>query len=255
MKKALIIGINYKNDPSVALNGCINDLENISYILKNIYGYSSILQLRDDSNDETKVPTRKNILNELYNLISNSTPEDEIWFHYSGHGSQIRCVHGDKIDHLDEIIVPVDFKTKGYIYDDEIFNIIKTTKCKTFLMFDCCHSGSICELHWMFDCEDGESIIKSVNIEKQIENPNIFSICGCKNEQTSADAFSSETNEFIGAFTDSFIHVLKTHNFKIHLLELYVEACNYIKSKGFKQIPILCSSSMNPEYSFSYENS
>jgi len=250
MKKALVIGINYKNDPSIALNGCIDDIVNISTMLSNIYGYISIVQLRDDSHDLSKQPTRKNILNEMYNLIANSNSEDEIWIHYSGHGSQIRDIHGDKSNHLDEVIVPLDFKQQGFILDDEIFNIIKNTKCKTFLIFDCCHIASVCELHWMFDCEDGKSVIKSVNTEKQIANPNIYSICGCKNEQTSADSFSSELNQFVGAFTDSFIHVLKTSNYTINILDLYIGICNYIKSEGFQQIPILCCSSEKPNHQF-----
>jgi len=251
MKKALVVGINYKNDRTISLNGCINDIIDVSDLLTTIYGYNHIVQLRDDSPEPNKQPTRKNILNELFNLVANSNPEDEIWFHYSGHGSQTICVHGDrtKTNHMDEVIVPLDFRQQGFIFDDEIFNIIKNSKCKTMMIFDCCHSASVCELHWMFDCEDGKSVIKTINTVKEIENPNIFSISGCKNEQTSADA-SCKEHQSIGAFTDSMIHVLKNANYNIDLMDLYTGICSRIKSDGFEQIPILCSSSMTPSFIF-----
>lgn len=249
MKKALVVGCNYLNDPTIHLNGCIDDIVNISALLKEHYGYTCIVQLRDDSTKPEEQPTRNNILTELNKLIAGSSACDEIWFHYSGHGSRLH-IQGSDLNFQDDVIVPVDFKTKGFIIDDEIYNIIKNTKCKTFLIMDCCHSASVCELHWMFDCEDGEHILKSVNTQKQITCPFVYCISGCKNDQTSIDAFNTEKKEFTGAFTDALIHVLETKKYKTSLLQLYIDICVYIKSEGYLQTPILSCSSMIPSYTF-----
>ena len=146
-KKALLIGINYLADPSARLNGCINDVNNIADVLVDAYGYNlaDIVKLRDDVSNPSQLPTRVNILNQLRTIIASSANCSEIWIHYSGHGSRIRDTNGDETDGIDEIIVPVDFRTKGFIVDDEIFNIIQNSKCKTMLVFDSCHSGTICE--------------------------------------------------------------------------------------------------------------
>ena len=72
-----------------------------------------------------------NILVVLNNLVAQSADLTEIFFHYSGHGSQIRDVaSGDELDGRDEIIVPLDFRRAGIITDDDLFHIIKNVKCR-----------------------------------------------------------------------------------------------------------------------------
>jgi hypothetical protein len=39
-------------------------------------------------------PTRRNILNALGWLVSDAQPGDSLFFHYSGHGSQVRDYNG-----------------------------------------------------------------------------------------------------------------------------------------------------------------
>ena len=145
IKKALTIGINYLNTPNT-LYGCINDIENISDVLISQYGYlkENIVQLRDDTSSPNFKPTRSIILSNLKKLVNESGKLSEIWIHYSGHGSQIFDRSGDETDRLDEIIVPSDYERSGFITDDEIFNLIKDIKCKTILIFDSCHSSSMC---------------------------------------------------------------------------------------------------------------
>jgi len=152
VKKALLVGINYTNTPQQQLHGCIDDIVNISDLLVNNFNYdiNNIIMLRDDNNNATTIPTRKNILTHLSNLVKQSANLSEIWFHYSGHGSQINAVTNGKYNNLNEVILPVDYQTNGFIIDDEIYNIIKNVKCKMILVFDSCHSGSICELQWSF---------------------------------------------------------------------------------------------------------
>lgn len=245
VKKALLVGINYTNVQQRQLHGCIDDIVNISEILIDSFNYdiNNITLLRDDN--VTSMPTRINILTHLSNLVKQSANLSEIWFHYSGHGSQINAVTNGKYNNLNEVILPVDYQTNGYIIDDEIYNIIKNVKCKIFLVFDSCHSGSMCELQWSF-LYSGSSIIKSTNNNKSIANPNIFCFSSCKDSQTCADVYNNVKTQNVGVFTDSLIHCLRTNHMNVDVLKLYNDICVYIASNGFTQTPLLSCSSDSP---------
>ena len=246
IKKALTIGLNYKNTPN-ELYGCISDIVNISNVLTSQYGYlkENIVQLRDDSSSPNLQPTYLNILLNLTKIVNESDKLSEIWIHYSGHGSQMRDRNGDETDGLDETIVPMDYQRKGFISDDDIFNIIKNVKCKTILIFDSCHSGSVCDLQWSFDF-NGNGFIKTLNVNKEINNPFIVCLSGCKDAQTSADSFSDTYKMPMGAFTDALIYSMKSNGFNINILKLYADICLYLKSKNYPQKPLLSSSSVAP---------
>jgi hypothetical protein len=249
-KKAVLVGINYLND-SAKLYGCINDIVNVSEVLIDAYGYSSkdITFLRDDSTNPSERPTRANIIAQLTALVAQSGSLSEIWFHYSGHGSQVRDTTGDEADGLDEVLVPVDYRTAGMITDDMIFDIVKNSKCKTMLIFDSCHSGSICDLQWSFEYVNG-SFSKTTASNKRIANSNIVSFSGCKDPQTSADAYSTVQQQGVGAFTDTFIQCLRANNHNVSILKLYSDICVKIKRDGFTQTPLLSCSSVVPSYIF-----
>ena len=251
-KKALLIGINYNTNPEIKLNGCVNDIVNISNVLSNHFHYekSNIKELRDDSNDRTKMPTRENILHNLIELVNDSANLSEIWIHYSGHGSQMIDVKNPIKEGIEDVIIPVDYQQAGFILDIELFNIIQHSKCKTMMIFDCCHSGTVCDLEWCFQYKNN-SFTKYQIDEKEIKNPDIYCFSGCKDSQTSADAFSPRQQLSFGAFTDSFIHCLKENDFNMSILKLYADICKYILSKGYIQTPVLSSSSQIPNYIFS----
>lgn len=250
VKKALTIGINYTSLSYCALNGCIDDIENITEMLVKHYGYANdnIIQLRDDINNPVFQPTRYNILHYLNELINQSDKLTEIWIHYSGHGSQIKDKTGEELDGMDDIIVPIDYKTNGFIVDNEIYNIIKNSKCKTMLIFDCCHSGSVCDLQWSFEYNGTSEMTKTLNVNKHIYNPYVICLAGCKDSQTSADIYSNELKEPAGAFTDALIHCLKINNHQVSVLKLYANICTYLVSEGYSQKPILSCSSSSPYY-------
>jgi len=251
-KKALLIGINYVNNPNARLNGCIDDIININQVLTNNYEYNkeNIIQLRDDFSDSNAIPTRNNILKELTNLIDQTASLTEIWIHYSGHGSQIRDNNNDEVDKLDEVIVPLDYNISGFITDDEIFNIVKNTKCKTILLFDSCHSATICDLQWSFEYNNNGGFIKTQNNNKKINNPYVFSISGCKDIQTSVDSYDVTRKQYVGAFTNAFISCLSSNKFNANIIKLYADVCNCLKKNGFNQKPVLSSSSTIPSFIF-----
>lgn len=48
--------------------------------------------LTDDSKDPTYMPTRANITKAIRWLVGDAHSGDSLWFSFSGHGSQRRCV-------------------------------------------------------------------------------------------------------------------------------------------------------------------
>jgi hypothetical protein len=251
-KKALLIGIDYTSIPSIALNGCVYDVININRMLVDAYDYASanITILRDDINNPATLPTKANIINNLISLASDSANLEEVWIHYSGHGSQIPDRNKDEISGYDSILVPLDYKTKGFIVDDDLLNIIKRFACKTILIFDSCHSGSVCDLPWSFQYVSPTNWTKTKSNSVTINNPNIFMFSGCKDDQTSADAYFKMDKSAAGAFTNALITGLRYYRHNVSIGNLYQYVCVYLKSGGFTQIPILSTTSQSPNYTF-----
>lgn len=252
MKRALLIGCNYTSIPNVRLNGCINDIINVRNMLIDAYGYTSsnITILRDDTKNSAILPTAKNIMDNLYNVITNSAKYEELWIHYSGHGSNIRDRNKDEADGYDEVIVPLDYRTVGVITDDLIFEILKNAKCKTLLFFDSCNSGSVCDLQWSFETKNG-LFTKTMNPNHVIPNPNVFMISGCRDTQSSYDIYSNDNAEACGAFTNALITCLRNTDHNIGLVNLYEKICNILKTQGFvNQSPVLSCSAESPTYTF-----
>ena len=121
-KKALLIGINYFGQED-ELGGCINDVNNMKSLIRS-RGFTEdqdhMLILTDDQEDSRYQPTRMNIIEGMNWLVSGAQPNDSLFFHYAGHGSQISDQDGDEVDADDEIILPVDYQSAGEIVDDEM---------------------------------------------------------------------------------------------------------------------------------------
>jgi len=81
----------------------------------------------------------------IYWLLMDTRPGTNLFFSFSGHGSQVKDYSGDELNGLDETILPCDFKMAGQITDDELNDrLIKpimpgvTMNC----IIDACHSGN-----------------------------------------------------------------------------------------------------------------
>jgi hypothetical protein len=229
-KNALLIGCNYNNS-AYQLNGCINDVNNIKSMIKNV-GFNNINILTDDT--ETK-PNKSNILTELTKLLSNSNNNDLLFFSYSGHGSQLVDRNGDETDGRDEVMVPLDFNV---ITDDELKKIIQTylkPNVTLFALFDCCNSGTILDLKYQY--------LDSLNYDNYTENNkatdtpgNVIMISGCTDKQTSADAFINNISQ--GAMTWSFIESINS-NSKLSWRELIQNMRKLLTNSQYTQIPQL----------------
>ena len=53
-------------------------------------------------------------------LVSGAQPNDSLFLHYSGHGSQAKDHDSDEVDGYDETICPLDYASAGEIVDDEM---------------------------------------------------------------------------------------------------------------------------------------
>ena len=140
-KRALLIGINkYKAVPK--LQGSLNDIETMKQVLITRWGFpeANIMFLVDEQ------ATREGMLAALNRFVSETGPQDTVYIHYSGHGSQVADLNGDEPDdQLDETLVPQDGRTGTVpdITDDELdamFAKLPTTNA--FIVLDSCHSGT-----------------------------------------------------------------------------------------------------------------
>jgi hypothetical protein len=255
MKKALLIGINYINLPDISLKGCFDDVLNMRNVLIDAYDYRSkdIIMLRDDDTDPTKLPTKKNIEAMFEQLAESSSDLEELWIHYSGHGTLIKdknniFARDNNVANTDNLIVPMDFNDNGFIRDIDLLAIIQKIQCRAIFIFDCCHSGTICDLPWSFLYQSPTSCLIEKSNVTIMSNNNVYVFSSSKDSQTSADAYNAIDRQMAGAFTTSFITCLRNSHHNIPLLNLYRDVCIDLAQRGFQQTPVFSSSNPSPTY-------
>ena len=168
-KKAVYVGINYIGQKS-ELKGCINDVRNISQLFSKKYGFTQAVILTDDNPDDSKKPTYDNIISAMKWLVSDAKEDDSLIFHFSGHGGTVKDADGDEMDGFDESIMPCDYLTNGQIVDDEIYDILVAPLpkgCKLTAIFDSCHSGTIMDLPYTYQCQNKIEVIEN-DVRKEI---------------------------------------------------------------------------------------
>lgn len=255
MKKALLIGINYINSPDISLEGCFDDVLNMRNVLIDAYDYRStdIITLRDDDTDPAKLPTKKNIVSMFEYLAESSSDLEELWIHYSGHGTQIKnlknnFIRDDNVSKTDDVLVPMDYNDNGFISDLDLLAMIQKIQCRAIFIFDCCHSGTICDLPWSFQYQSPTSCLVKKSSVSIMSNNNIYVFSSSKDNQTSADTYNAIDRQMAGAFTTSFITCLRNSHHNIPLLNLYRDVCIDLAQRGFQQTPIFSSSNPSPSY-------
>ena len=239
--RALLVGINYVGQ-SGELNGCYNDVIAIREHLINVRSYDPkhIIILTDAESGDVEsgdvesnydIPNAQNITEYLKKLIDDANKEEypDIFFHYSGHGTYIQDNSGEEADGKDEALVPVDYLDQGIITDDTLRSIVSRLNIftKMYALIDACHSGTSIDLkhNYTHDSYRMNQIIEVLPCS-------ICMISGCRDNQTSADAYIN--GKYRGAMTTSYI---KSYEPSITYGELLNRMIQYMITNQYTQRP------------------
>jgi hypothetical protein len=269
-RTALLVGINYNNNPDATLNGCYNDVVNVAQYLRSTLGYApDAISILTDGNRGTAgagtasalPPTRQNIISGITALIAGMIAGDEAVFHYSGHGSLVRDTNGDEASGFDSCLCPVDYATPasaggGIITDDEIRTLLinKVPRgARLYVILDCCHNGTGCDIRYKY--EDFSVLLSQPSartplwrtMQRAFTNPkytetagDVYMISGCRDEQTSADAYIN--NAFAGALTYAVFSILRANQATIRSYSwstLLRDVRHFMRVNRYTQIPQL----------------
>lgn len=251
IKKALLVGINkYPPEMAADLKGCINDVENMHNLLTTKFGFDSE-NIRTVINERA---TKQGILDRLKWLLDDTKAGDELVFHYSGHGSQVRDRNGDELDdHLDEILCPYDLDWDDPLTDDDLAILFKQLPNGVYLTMICdaCHSGTMTRSVANLSLSaQNKSILPPFDIRLRSMNKTLLKntmgkkdnkgsqrhvlMSGCKDNQTSSDAFID--GKYQGAFTWALTRSIRENPYctwsDIHKLTV-----NLLSTYNYNQIP------------------
>jgi hypothetical protein len=267
-RTALLVGINYNNNPDATLNGCYNDVVNVNQYLRSTLGYTvdAITLLTDGNRGAAGVgtassvaPTRQNILAGMAALVAGMVAGDEALFHFSGHGTLVRDTNGDESTGLDSCLCPLDYNAPasaggGIITDDEIRALLvnKVPRgARLYVILDCCHNGTGCDVRYKY--EDYSILLSPPSArtpfwrtqQKAFANGKytntageVFMISGSRDEQTSADAYIN--NAFAGALTYAVFAILRSNQATIRTYSwssLLRDLRHFMRTNKYAQIP------------------
>jgi len=264
-RTALLVGINYIRTEN-ELNGCYNDVVNASQYLRSTLGYNpTAISIITDGNRgvsgtaSTLPPTRRNIIAGLNTLVAGMVAGDEAVFHYSGHGTLVRDTNGDEVTGYDSCLCPLDYATPtsaggGLITDDELRALLinKVPRgARLYVILDCCHNGTGCDVRYKY--EDYSILLSPPSVrtpvwrtqQKAFANGKytetageVFMISGCRDEQTSADAYIN--NAFAGALTYAVFSILRANQATIRTYSWSAflrDVRHFMRVNRYSQIP------------------
>lgn len=136
MKTYSLIQVAINQYASAPLNGCINDAKNLQAAVRQRFAINWHSQLL---NREATADAMRQTLKQT---VSRDT--DITLVHFSGHGSFVPDINDDETDsRFDQVLVPVDYETKGMLLDDELGALADQYESGRKLIYwlDSCHSG------------------------------------------------------------------------------------------------------------------
>lgn len=145
---ALLVGIDRYRPPVSPLNGCVNDINAVETLLRQL-GTESGCELHLKVLKDAEA-TRAAIVEGFRDHLRGAGPEDVALFYYCGHGSQEDALpefwHLEP-DRLDETLVCYDSRDEGHwdLADKELAALIAEVAAPdphVLCILDCCHSGS-----------------------------------------------------------------------------------------------------------------
>ena len=274
-KKALLIGINHYQIPGNDLRGCVNDVKSMQATLKKYCDFkpTDMTTLLDDRATTTAMRS------EIQKLVTAAKAGDVLLLHYSGHGSNVPDKNGDEADNRDEILCPTDLNWDDPLTDDWLritFDKLHP-KASLTVIFDCCHSGTATRaprfdpkaqrakyLASPWDLMAVETkrkltgktrgtrgVLYAAGTKKRdvvVANIAEVLISGCRDTQTSADAFIG--GKFNGALTYYLADAIKKAEGKLTNRVLHKQTIAGIKAGQYEQVPQLEGRAANLDRSF-----
>jgi len=258
-KAALVIGLNYEACASgMQLRGCHNDARNMKeYLVRTRGGYAEEdVELRVDLAREPaslQATSYAGIVDGIRALAraSHERRLEEVFIHYSGHGTQVRDDGGYEMDGRDEALVPWDCRRSGMLRDDTLNELFCGFHADTRVVFvtDCCHSGTMCDLPFKYDvlqAEKGREVVEERLDVPRVPAARVVTLSGCRDHQVSMDAFDvCGERRFTGAMSSCLLQVLAekpqdagTWKPRDLLMALH----HRLRHADFAQKPVLCCS-------------
>jgi len=222
-KKAILVGLNYVGT-SAALQGCINDANRMRQTLIKYFDYTDTKVYTDGD-----LSVQKNILQVLDEVIDSGATN--MFFQYSGHGTQQRDLNGDEADGMDEALYSVN---GTIIVDDQINERVKKVGSgkQLVMIFDACHSGTMVDLPYQLKNS------KVVKVNNNVVNGDIICISGCRDNQVSMDVRQDGTA--YGAMSNALQTVINNLNGKkVTWKTLIGQLQSELKKKRYAQVPEL----------------
>jgi hypothetical protein len=207
-------------------------------------------------------PTRQNIISGITALVAGMVAGDEAVFHYSGHGTLVRDRNGDEVSGLDSCLCPLDYNAPasaggGIVTDDEIRALLVNRVprgARLYVILDCCHNGTGCDIRYKY--EDFSLLLRPATARtspvwrtqqkafvqgKYTDTVGeVYMISGCRDEQTSADAYIN--NAFAGALTYAIFAILRANQAAIRTYSwsaLLRDVRYFMRANRYDQIPQL----------------
>ena len=260
-KKALCVGINnFKNYPASALQGCVNDAQDMKSVLKEFLGFTDadITTLADAE------ATKSKIMANLKAMVDDAKKGkyNYLVFSMSSHGTQVPDVNGDEPDKADEAFCPHDLAQAGnkwdpnhIITDDELHELFITLPKEVLLevYLDTCHSGTgLKSIDHLLDRKPRYLPPPSLEAFLEIEGrtsrglPRLMVTKGithtilwaaCRSDQTSSDAHIS--GGWHGAFTYYFCKEIRASKNKLSRAELLKKVRADLAAGHYSQVPQL----------------
>ena len=263
-KRALLIGINRYQVPGADLRGCVNDVKNLREALIKLHGFkdADVTTLLDGA------ATKKAMQAGITRLVRDSKKGDVAVLHYSGHGSHVPDdANLDEADGRDEILCPTDLDW------EDPFGTIGSARPSTryapgqlhghhgLLPLGDQHAGDfppdapVKERYlpspWdLMVSESGRRSMLPVKTQLRKSSPRSRKnrdivkaelpevlITGCRDTQTSADAFID--GAYTGALTYSLVQAMQNANGRLTYTQLHDRAATELKTRGFEQVPQL----------------
>ncbi|TPX56673.1 hypothetical protein PhCBS80983_g04359 [Powellomyces hirtus] len=156
-RRALCVGVNYP-DSDNGLDGCVRDANAMMTFIQERFEYKrKNIKLLVDVGEGDGLPTRLNIIKAFNWLTEGVVPGDNLFFSFSGHGTQIydgkEAEESDELDGYDDAICTTD---NDFITDDEMHDLLVKKlppRSQLVAIFDSCHSGSVMDLPFSYQTD------------------------------------------------------------------------------------------------------